>query len=113
MFWFDWVLIAIGIVLAFIGSLSFLFSNKFFDSLSYYDLPPLFIVFGLSLCFMPLLFQLMFNRCDSCQKYVRSDYCTACGSYVAADSFCSCGSELDERYSFCPSCGKDLEVSYE
>lgn len=109
MFLIDFILFGIGVILLLFGACCFIFSNKFFDFLSDMDLPPLFIMFGIFLCWCPALLSLLFNRCDSCQAYVRSDYCTSCGSFVASDSICCCGANLDERYSFCPSCGKELE----
>lgn len=109
MFLIDFIFIGIGSVLILFAFIILVFSNRFFDILTDNAVHIVCFVIGFSFLFASSLLPVFFNRCDSCQKYVCSDYCTACGSFVASDLNCSCGANLYDRYSFCPSCGKELE----
>lgn len=113
MFLIDWIFLSIGLVLLLFGILLYVFSNKFFDFLCDYGLNIVFFSLGISFVLFHCFMVLLCNRCDVCETYVFTDYCTDCGSYVAGDSLCSCGCTLVEGYSFCPSCGCEVDVSFD
>lgn len=112
MFLIDLILLTISFISLLLGFIVCSYKeSKFY---SFYRLHVLLFIIGFSFTLFPFICLNIFaNKCYVCEKYVHSDYCTECGSYVVGDSLCSCGEVLIDGYSFCPSCGCEVDVFFD